>query len=198
MNKKIAVFALGVLVLASGSQAQAQQSKKIPRIGFLSAAPSIDPALLEGLHDLGYVEGKTIVIEHRSAEGKLERLPELAAELVRLKVDIIVTQGTPAAQAVKKATSTIPIVMATSGDPVGSGLVASLARPGGNVTGLSLLATDVETKRLELLKEAVSRVSRVAYLSNSDIVPEMIGLKNLQLVGPALGVTVEAVEMRGP
>ena len=198
MNKKIVVFALGVLVLASGSQAQAQQSKKIPRIGFLSAAPSIDPALLEGLHDLGYVEGKTIVIEHRSAEGKLERLPELAAELVRLKVDIIVTQGTPAAQAVKKATSTIPIVMATSGDPVGSGLVASLARPGGNVTGLSLLATDVETKRLELLKEAVSRVSRVAYLSNSDIVPERITLKNLQLVGPALGVTVEAVEMRGP
>src|SRR2546426_4035987 len=166
MNKKIVVFALGVLVLASGSQAQAQQSKKIPRIGFLSAAPSIDPALLEGLHDLGYVEGKTIVIEHRSAEGKLERLPELAAELVRLKVDIIVTQGTPAAQAVKKATSTIPIVTATSGDPVGSGLVASLARPGGNVTGLSLLNDAVVPKQLELLKEAVPTISRLAWMAS--------------------------------
>src|SRR2546422_803538 len=165
MNKKIVVFALGVLVLASGSQAQAQQSKKIPRIGFLSAAPSIDPTLLEGLHDLGYVEGKTIVIEHRSAEGKLERLPELAAELVRLKVDIIVTQGTPAAQAVKKATSTIPIVMATSGDPVGSGLVASLARPGGNVTGLTLISPELGGKRLEILKDSVPGLTRVAFLT---------------------------------
>ena len=117
---------------------------------------------------------------------------------MKLKVDLILTAGTPGAFAAKRATQTIPIVMATSGDPVGSGLIASLARPGGNVTGLSLLATDVETKRLELLKETVSRVSRVAYLSNPDIVPEMITLKNLQSVGPALGMTVEAVEMRGP
>jgi len=198
VQAKFLLWPLVTFLLTTVSLAEAQELKKVPRIGFLSATPSINPAFLEGLHALGYIEGKNIIIEHRSAQDKLERLPDLAAELISLKVDIVVTQGTPAAQAVKKATSTIPIVMATSGDPVGSGLVASLARPGGNVTGLSLLATDVETKRLELLKEAVSRVSRVAYLSNPDIVPEMITLKNLQSVGPALGVTVEAVEMRGP
>ena len=198
MSKRLMPLTLSATLFALSFSAEAQQVKKVPRIGFLSATPSINPAFLEGLHALGYIEGKNIIIEYRSAQDKLERHPDLAAELISLKVDIIVTQGTPAAQAVKKATSTIPIVMATSGDPVGSGLVASLARPGGNVTGLSLLATDVETKRLELLKEAVSRVSRVAYLSNPDIVPEMITLKNLQSVGPALGVTVEAVEMRGP
>jgi len=198
MTKKISLLAAAMLILDFIHLAEAQQTKKVPRIGFLSATPSINPAFLEGLHTLGYTEGKNIIIEYRSAQDKLERHPDLAAELISLKVDIIVTQGTPAAQAAKKATSTIPIVMATSGDPVGSGLIASLARPGGNVTGLSLLATDVETKRLELLKETVSRVSRVAYLSNPDIVPEMITLKNLQSVGPALGMTVEAVEMRGP
>jgi ABC-type uncharacterized transport system substrate-binding protein len=187
-----------VVLLAVAVIAEAQQPKKVPRIGFLSAAPSIDSAFLEGLRDLGYVDGKTIVIEHRSADGKLERLPELAADLVNLKVDIIVTQGTPSAQAAKKATNTIPIVMATSGDAVGTGLVASLARPGGNVTGLSILATDIDTKWLELLKEAARKISRVAWLANPAIVPEMISLKNLQSVGPNLGVTVQLAEMRGP
>jgi putative tryptophan/tyrosine transport system substrate-binding protein len=198
MSKKIFCFTLVALLLALSFPVNAQQLKKVPRIGFLSAAPSIDPAFLEGLRYLGYVDGKNIVVEPRSAEGKLDRLSELAEDLVSLKVDIIVTQGTPAAQAAKKATSTIPIVMATSGDPVGSGLVASLARPGGNITGLSLLATDVETKRLELLKELAPKISRVAYLSNPATVPEMIAFKTLQSVGPALKVTVQLVEMRGP
>jgi ABC-type uncharacterized transport system substrate-binding protein len=198
MIRRVNVCLLLTVLLFTVSHAQAQQPKKVPRIGFLSAAPSIDSAFLEGLRDLGYVDGKNIVIELRSAQGKLDRLSELAEDLVSLKVDIIVTQGTPAAQAAKKATSTIPIVMATSGDPVGSGLVASLARPGGNITGLSLLATDVETKRLELLKEIAPKISRVAYLSNPAIVPEMIAFKTLQSVGPALKVTVQLVEMRGP
>jgi ABC-type uncharacterized transport system substrate-binding protein len=150
---------LGALLFALSVPAHAQQAKEIPRIGFLTAAPSIEPAFLEGLRNLGYVDGKTIVIELRSAQGKLDRLSDLATELVRLKVDIIVTQGTPAAQAARKATRIIPVVMATSGDAVGSGLVASLARPGGNVTGLSFLDTDVGTKRLELLKDVDPRVS---------------------------------------
>lgn len=137
MSKRLMPLTLSATLFALSFSAQAQQVKKVPRIGFLSATPSINPAFLEGLHALGYIEGKNIIIEYRSAQDKLERHPDLAAELISLKVDIIVTQGTPAAQAVKKATSTIPIVMATSGDPVGSGLVASLARPGGNVTGLS-------------------------------------------------------------
>ena len=198
MSKKIIRFALCTMLLALSFSAEAQQPKKIPRIGYLGGAFSTHPAFLQGLHDLGYVEGKNIVIESRYAEGKLDRLPDLAAELVSLKVDMIVTQGTPAAQAAKRATSTIPIVMATGGDAVGSGLVASLARPGGNITGLSTLATDLNAKRLELLKEAVPKVSRVAYLANPDIVPEMIGLKNLEPAAPSLGVTVKFVAMRGP
>ena len=136
MKRKNVVCLLTVALLATVSLAEAQQPKKVPRIGFLSAAPSIDSAFLEGLRDLGYVDGKNIVVELRSAQGKLDRLPELAAELVSLKMDIIVTQGTPAAQAVTKLTSTIPIVMATSGDPVGAGLVTSLARPGGQCHGV--------------------------------------------------------------
>jgi putative tryptophan/tyrosine transport system substrate-binding protein len=198
MSKKIVCLALGAMLLALSLPAQAQQQVKVPGIGYLGGAFSMHPAFLQRLRDLGYVDGKNIAIEPRYAEGKLDRLPDLAAELVRLKVDIIVTQGTPAAQAAKKATNTIPIVMATGGDAVGSGLVASLARPGGNITGLSTLATDLNAKRLELLKEVVPKISRVAYLANPDIVPEMIGLKNLESVGPSLGVTVKFVAMRGP
>ena len=198
VSKSAVCATLCAVLFAFSVSAAAQETKKVPRIGFLSASPSIDPAFLEGLRDLGYVDNKTIVIEHRSAEGKLERLPELAVDLVNLKVDLIVTQGTPSAQAAKKATITIPIVMATSGDPVGTGLVASLARPGGNVTGLSILATDLDTKWLELLKEAAPNISRVAWLANPAIVPEMISLKNLQSVAPNLGVAVQLAEMQGP
>ena len=183
----IVVWLDAALTLAPSDLAQAQQGKKVPRIGFLSASPSIDPAFLEGLRDLGYVDGKTIVIEHRSAEGKLDRLPDLAAELVSLKVNIIVTQGTPAAQAAKKATSDISIVMATSGDPVGAGLVASRARPAGNVTGLSLLNDAVVPKQLELLKEAVPTISSLAWMASPAILPEMMRFKELQAVGPSMG-----------
>jgi len=198
MKRKNVVCLLTVALMATVSLAEAQQPKKVPRIGFLSAAPSIDSAFLEGLRDLGYVDGKNIVVELRSAQGKLDRLPELAAELVSLKMDIIVTQGTPAAQAVTKLTSTIPIVMATSGDPVGAGLVASLARPGGNVTGLSLLNDAVVPKQLELLKEAVPTVSSLAWMASPAILPEMMRFKELQTVGPSLGVMVQLVEIRGP
>jgi len=197
-KSKLASFAALIALFALDASVEAQQAKKVPRIGFLSAAPAIDPAFLQGLRELGYGDKKTILIEQRSANGRLEKLPELAADLVRLKVDVIVTQGTPAALAAKKATSAIPIVMATSGDAVGAGLVASLAHPGGNVTGLSFLATDIGTKRLELLKEAVPAASRIAFLSNQAIIPETITLKNLQALAPRLGVTVQVVEMRGP
>jgi putative tryptophan/tyrosine transport system substrate-binding protein len=198
MNAKLILSFLAIVMLSTIGLGQAQQPKKVPRIGFLSAAPSIDPAFLEGLRNLGYIDGKNIVIELRSAQGKLDELPDLAAELVDLKIDLIVTQGTPAAQAAKKATSTIPIVMATSGDPVGAGLVASLARPGGNVTGLSLLNDAVVPKQLELLKEAVPKISRLAWMASPAILPEMMRFKELQSMGPSLNVTVELVEIRGP
>ena len=198
MSKKVSCLCVCALLLALGLPAEAQQRGKVPRLGYLGGAFSTHPAFLQGLRDLGYVEGKNIVIESRYAEGKLERLPDLAAELVRLKVDIIVTQSTPAAQAAKKATTTIPIVMATGGDAVGSGLVASLAHPGGNITGLSTLATDLNATRLELLKEVVPKASRVAYLANPAIVPEMIGLKNLESVASSLAVTIKFAAMQGP
>src|SRR5438093_3482997 len=189
--KKILWFVISIVFLTLSSPADAQQPAKLRRIGFLAGASSIHPAFLQGLHDLGYVEGKNIVIEPRYAEGNLDRLPELAGELVRLKVDMIVTQGTPAAQAAKKATSTIPIVMATSGDPVGAGLVASLARPGGNVTGLSVMAPDLTGKQLQLLKEAVPKVSRVAILFNPTNLATVLIVKEAQVAAPPLGLTVQ-------
>ena len=157
-------------ILAAPLVAEAQQTAKVTRIGYLSTNLAASPHLLEafrqGLRDLGYVEGRNLVIEYRDAEGKLERLPALAAELVALKVDVIVAEGgsTIAALAAKQATRTLPIVFASAADPVGSGLVTSLARPGGNVTGLSNLTAELVGKRLELLTQAVPGVSRVAVL----------------------------------
>src|SRR5712692_5133480 len=155
-------------LLAAPLAAEAQQAGKVPRIGFLAlnraANPHLPEAFRQGLRDLGYVEGRNVVIEYRDAEGNLERLPALAAELVALKVDVIVVGGRLHALAAKQATRTLPIVFAAVADPVGSGLVTSLARPGGNVTGLSNLAPDLVGKCLELLKEAVPGVSRVAVL----------------------------------
>ncbi len=159
---------VAAMMLAVAVLAQAQQAMAIPRIGILAATsaffflPRLE-ALRQRLHELGYVEGKNIVIEYRYAEGKLERLPDLAAELVRLKVDVIVTAG-PAILPAKKATATIPIVFGSHSDPVGTGIVASLARPGGNITGLSLMVPDLDGKRLELLKEAFPKVARVGGL----------------------------------
>jgi ABC-type uncharacterized transport system substrate-binding protein len=155
-----------VILLAVAVIAEAQQAGKVYRIGALrigsvSSAPTIE-AFRQGLRDLGYIEGKNIIIEYRYAEGKLDRLPELAAELVRLKIDVILAAGTQTTTAAKQATSTIPIVAAGAGDLVGTGLVASLARPGSNVTGSTRMSTDLSGKRLELLKEVMPKASRVA------------------------------------
>ena len=172
MSKRIFALAVSALLLSLSIPTEAQQPTKIPRIGYLTAASlSATPARIEafrqGLRELGYVEGKNIVIEWRYAEGKLDRLPALAAELVRLKVDVIVTAGPTATRAAKEATSTIPIVMAQDTDPVGNGFVASLARPGGNITGLSTLSPEISGKQLELLKEIIPKLSRVAVLGTS-------------------------------
>ena len=166
------IAGLCALLMALSFPAKAQQPAKIPRIGYLSAislstSPARIEAFLQGLRDLGYVEGKNIVIEYRFAEGKLDRLPALAVELVRLKVDVIVTIASRETRAAKEATNTIPIVMTNEGDPVGTGLVASLARPGGNITGLSTFTAELSGKRLELLKEIVPNLSRVAVLGTS-------------------------------
>jgi putative tryptophan/tyrosine transport system substrate-binding protein len=170
-NFKFAIL-LCAMLLALCVPAEAQQPGKIPRIGFLiGSSPSANAARIEafrhGLRELGYVEGKNIVIEFRSAEGQFDRLPDLAAEIVRLKVDVIVTSGPIINRPAKEATSTIPIVMGFDNDPVGNGFVASLARPGGNMTGLANLAPEITGKQLELLKEIVPRLSRVAVFGNS-------------------------------
>src|SRR5512147_779218 len=164
MKKKITVLTLGAMLFALSVPADAQQPGKMARIAFLGNSTAALEANLvgpfrEGLRDLGYVEGQNILIEYRWAEGHYERFPALIAELIALKVDVIVTAGTPAALAVKKATTSIPLVMAAAGDPIGVGLVASLARPGGNSTGLTSIAPELEGKRLELLREVVPKLS---------------------------------------
>jgi putative ABC transport system substrate-binding protein len=191
--------------LFSPVAAEAQQAAKVARIGYLvldlAAAPHLTEAFRQGLRDLGYVEGRNLVIEYRSAEGKLERLPALAAELVALKVDVIVAGGEPHALAAKQATRTIPIVFTSATDPVTDGLVTSLARPGGNVTGLSNLAQELVGKRLEQLKQAVPGVSRVAVLWQPGGVPEPTEkdiLKGVEVAARALGVRLQFVEARGP
>jgi putative ABC transport system substrate-binding protein len=188
------------MLLAPSFPVGAQQPTKIPRIGFLIAAsPSSVSARLEafrqGLRELGYVEGKNIVIEWRYAEGKLDRLPALAAELVQLKVDIIVTGPPSATRAAKEATVTIPILMAQDTDPVANRFVASLARPGGNVTGLSTLATEISGKQLELLKETVPRLSRVAILGNSTVPGNAQSLKEMELAAGAFKVQLQYVDV---
>ena len=169
MSKKVTFVALCSLLLASVHVAETQQPKKIPRIGYLTvrAGPSDrDEAFRQGLRDLGYIEGQNIIIERRFANGT-DRLVGMAAELARLNLDVFVGEATPAVQAIKNATVTAPIVMAAAADPVGSGLVASLAQPGGNITGLSLILPELAGKRLELLREILPRVARVAFLAHS-------------------------------
>lgn len=202
MTKKIIIFLLVNAILASVQLAEAQQAKKIHRIGFLASSAgerlkSRLAAFQQRLRELGYVQGQNIIIELRSAEGKFERLPGLAAELVRLKVDILVAEGAPAAHAAKNATSVVPIVIGNAADPVGTGLVASLARPGGNITGLSDFNLGVVTKRLELLKEVVPSASRVAVLLNPANPTNPLQLKEIQAVAPALGVTLLPLEVKG-
>ena len=196
----IAGLALGMLAAPLG--AEAQQAGKVYRIGLLGRSPPATgghlwEAFLQGLRDLGYVEGRNLVIEHRYSEGKDEGLPDLAADLVRLKVDVIVAGATPPVHAARRATATIPIVMANHSDPVGSGLVASLARPGGNVTGLSIVNPELSGKRLELLKGAMPRAVRVAVLWNpaSRIHPRMID--ETAAASRALGLRLLRLPARG-
>jgi putative ABC transport system substrate-binding protein len=191
--------------LAGPLAVEAQPAAKVPRIGWLpvnlAAAPHNLEPFRQGLRDLGYVEGRNLVIETRDAEGRLERLPALAAELVALKVDVIVAPGTPQALAAKNATRTIPIVFVGAADPVREGLVTSLARPGGNATGSSNLAPELVGKRLELLKQAVPAVSRVAVLRQPGAVPERAEkdmLKEAEVAARALGLQPQFVEARGP
>jgi putative ABC transport system substrate-binding protein len=191
------------MLLALCFPTQAQQPTKIPRIGFLGAPPlsamaARTEAFRQGLRELGYMEGKNIVIEWRSAEGKSERVPALAAELVRLKVDVIITAGPASTRPAKEATATIPIVMAFDNDPVGNGFVASLARPGGNITGLSTLAPEISGKQLELLKEIVPRLSRVAVLGTSITPGNAQALRETELAGGAFGVQLQYLEVRDP
>src|SRR6266508_312796 len=192
-----------VVLLAVAVIAEAQQPKKAPRIGFLigtslSAASARVEAFRQGLRELGYVEGKNIVIEWRSADGKNDRLPALAAELVGLKVDIIVSSGPITTRSAREATSTIPIVMGFDNDPVGSAFVASLARPGGNITGLSNFSPELSGKRLELLKETVPRLSRVAVFGTSTTPGHAQVLKETELAAGAFGVKLQYVDVPGP
>jgi putative tryptophan/tyrosine transport system substrate-binding protein len=203
-NRKWAgLFAIVVALTVCGGRAQAQQPAKVPRIGFLSTVPRSSiaartDAFRQGLRELGYVEGKNIIIEWRDAEGKLDRLNERAAELVRLKVDVIVTGGPPSTRAAKEATVTIPIVMAFDNDPVGNGFVVSLARPGGNITGLSTYYPEISGKQLELMKEIVPRLSRVAVLGTSTVPGNEQTLKETELAARAFGVKLQYLEIQGP
>jgi putative ABC transport system substrate-binding protein len=194
---------LSFLISASSQIAEAQQTKKVPRIGFLAAtSPSAISTRIEafrqGLGELGYVEGKNIVIEYRYAEGNLDRLPALAAELVRLNVDVIVTGGAANTRAAKEATKIIPIVMALDNDPVASGFVASLARPGGNITGLSTLAPEISGKQLELLKEIVPKLSRLAVLGNSTTPVNAQALREIELPAGPFRVKLQYLDIRDP
>jgi putative ABC transport system substrate-binding protein len=206
MDRRAFLAALARGLLAAPLAAGAQQAAKIARIGYLSgslaAGPHLPEAFRQGLRDLGYVEGRNVVIEYRDAEGKPERLPALAAELVALKVDVIFAPGTPHALAAKQATRTLPIIFAgVPADPVASGLVTSLARPGGNITGLSALTLELVGKRLELLTQAVPGVTRVAVLWQPGGQGERTGkdmLKEAEVAGRALGVRLQFVEARGP
>ena len=191
------------MLVALPFPARAAQPGKVFRIGYLtgvslSGFAARTEAFRQGLRELGYVVGKNIFIEYRYAEGKLDRLPALAAELVSLKVDVIVTGGSPATLAAKEATSTIPIVMASDADPVGSGVVASLARPGGNITGLSTLATETSGKRLELLKETVPKVSRVAVFGTSTYPGNKEALKEIELAAKAFKVQIQYLDILDP
>jgi len=203
MRKSVIGLTFSALLLGLTFHVEAQQPKKVPRIGILSSgSPSSSKEVVEpleqGLRDLGYIEGQNITIEHRYAEGMAERLPDLAAELVQLKVDVIVVSGSPSTQAAMNATKTIPIVMTNTNDPVGVGLVASLAHPGGNVTGLSNVGSDLGGKQLELLKEAFSKISRVAVLSDSAIPGNALWLREMKVAAEAFRITLQPVDVHRP
>jgi putative ABC transport system substrate-binding protein len=198
MTKKIVFLALCSLLLVPCSSVQAQQPKKVPRIGYQSASSSgeREEAFRQGLRELGYVEGQNIVIEWRFAQGKPDQVPRNAAELVRLKIDVIVTGGPTDTRAAKGATSTIPIVMTNDSDPVGTGIVASLARPGGNITGLTALSAELNGKRLELLKETLPRLSHVVPLWGPG--PDSVTLKETEDAARSLGVKLQFQDLKEP
>ena len=201
VRKNVFCFTLFTLFLMLCVRVEAQQPARIPRIGYLSAssASEVSPraeAFRQGLRELGYVEGKNLVIEFRYAEGKFDRLPALATELVRLNVDVIVTAGPSVTRPAKEATATIPIVMTNDSDPVASGFVTSLARPGGNITGLSNLAQELSGKRLELLKEMFPKLSRVAIFGTSDIPGNAQALRETELAAGAFGVQIQYLDIR--
>ena len=203
MSKKILIWLMVAIFLTTVSPAGAQQPTKMPRIGYLIASSlSVNAARSEafrqGLRELGYVEGKSIVIEWRYAEGRVDRLPALADELVRLKVDVIVTAGPADTRAAKDTTTTIPIVMTFDNDPVGNGFVASLARPGGNITGLSTLAPELSGKQLELLKEIVPKLSRVAVVGSSTNPGNALALREIELAAGAFKVKLQSLDILDP
>ena len=202
MTKKALALLVASVALVFAHIAQAEQPGKVPRIGYLSAVSlssdaTRNEAFRQGLKDLGYVEGKNIVIEYRYAEGKLDRFPDLAGELVRLKVDVLVVSGATAIRAAKNVTNVIPIVMTNVSDPVVLRLVASLARPGGNITGLSNLAPDLGGKRLELLKETVPKLSRVAVLADPSTQAYGPQMKEIEVAARAFGLQLQPAEVRG-
>jgi putative ABC transport system substrate-binding protein len=202
MNRKILISLLTAVLLTTVSLTGAQQPAKIPRIGYVSGTgdpsnpgPYVE-AFRQGLRDLGHIDGKNIVIEYRGAKGKLDRIPSLVAELVQLKVDVLVLPIPSAIHAAKQATRTIPIVMVTGSDPVADGLIDSLARPGGNITGLATLTGDLSGKRLELLTEVVPRLSRVGVLRDAD---EQSGVfKEYEAAARSLKIPLQSLEVRGP
>ena len=201
MRGRIFVWLLASVLLTTAPPAEAQQPKKIPRVGYLdgaslSAVAARTEAFRQGLRELGYIDGKNILIEWKSAEGKVERLPALAAELVRLKVAVIVTVGAAGTRTAKQATTTIPIVMTQDPDPVGNGFVASLARPGGNITGLSTLAPELSGKQLELLREIVPKLSRVAVLGDSNFPGNAEARREAELAAGAFKVQLQYLDVR--
>jgi ABC-type uncharacterized transport system substrate-binding protein len=194
---------LTLSMLVTSLAAEAQQLTKVHRIGWLGAGSPLSSrayveAFQQSLRDLGYIEGQSIALEYRFAEGKLERLPELAAELVHLTMDVLVTSGSPATQAAQRATSTIPIVGVALADPLETGLAASFARPGGNITGLAFQNADLSTKRLELLTEAVPGVTRVAVLWDSHFPASPSAVRAVEEAARALGVQIHLLEVQGP
>ncbi|HEX2228694.1 MAG TPA: ABC transporter substrate-binding protein, partial [Candidatus Binatia bacterium] len=203
MTSRFARYTMCALLCIISYPVEAQESKNIPRLGFLSANAAQNDrdriaVFREGLRELGYAEDKNILVEYRFADGKLDRLPELAAGLARLNVNIIVTAGNEAVQAAKNATQTIPIVMAFSGDPVGAGFVASLARPGGNITGLSRINIELSAKRLELLNVIVPSATRIAVLFNPEGRVPLLALKEAQAAAQKLRLHIQALEMQAP
>jgi putative ABC transport system substrate-binding protein len=200
MSRKIIICLLTGSLMCIAPFAEAQQPKKVPRIGYLSltTSPRGPDAFLQGLRDLGYIEGQNIVIEYRDAAGRAERLPDLAAELVRLKVDVIVAGASQSTRAAKQATKTIAVVFHGVGDPVAQGIVDSLARPGGNITGVASLSPEVGGKRLELLKEVVPTASRVVVLWNPTNSSNSLQLKEIRTAAQTLAFRVQSLEVSKP